>query len=153
MVRSLGAFWPKCSNGIDTANDIALSYGGVTGAEPFHCLWVGEHGEGFFEALEVFGADDDRGCMAVPGDDNSFVVVLDSVDVFGESVFYCPQRFGSHGYNCATLASSPATLVGCILLAARFYPPNTALQIHPDVFGRSGHHIEAVPGHAQREAG
>ena len=88
MVRSLRKSWSKRSHGIGTADDVALSYGSVTGSNFFHRLWVGEQGQGFFETFEVFGADDDRGCVAVAGDDDSFVVVFDSIDVFGESVLY-----------------------------------------------------------------
>ena len=117
MVRSLGKFWSKRSHGIDTADNLALSYGSVTGSEPFHRVRVGEQSQGFFETLEVFGADDYRGCVAVAGDDDSFVVVFDSIDVFGESVLYRPQRFSSHGYNCATLErdDSPLTRMAKVL--------------------------------------
>ena len=63
---------------------------------------IAQNGDGLFEGFEVIWVDENGRRGSVSGDDDAFVMSLDSFDELRESISDRPERLTRHGHNCAT---------------------------------------------------
>jgi len=66
-----------------------------------NCVRVTQNGKRLLQRFEIVWTDENSGRCPVAGDDDTFMMFLNSFDKLGETVSNGSQRF-AHGHNCAT---------------------------------------------------
>lgn len=68
------------ADGVDTPDDVASGHGEFRNSQLLDGLAVREEVEGFLQGFQVVRADEDRRRRPVPGDHDSVMLLLDSID-------------------------------------------------------------------------